>query len=137
MRSASSFTFEPLFIVLGIAALVAYARAWRREQAGVWHAVAFGAGIVLIVAALNSPLETIAIDYLVLFHLLQNVIIADWAPPLLILGLSPLTDQKIAGVVMMVEQVATVGLAFVLLLLASRREQRVRLEGPATHQPVV
>ena len=32
MRSASSFTFEPLFIVLGIAALVAYVRAWRREQ---------------------------------------------------------------------------------------------------------
>ena len=83
MRSASSFTFEPLFVVLGIAALVAYARAWRREGAGVWHALAFGGGVVLIVAALNSPLETIAIDYLVLFHLLQNVIIADWAPPLL------------------------------------------------------
>ena len=35
-------------------------------------------------AALNSPLETIAVDYLVLFHLLQNVIISDWAPPLLL-----------------------------------------------------
>ena len=34
MRSASSFTFEPLFVVLGIAALVAYARAWRRERRG-------------------------------------------------------------------------------------------------------
>ena len=38
---------------------------------------------------------------------------------------------------MMVEQIATLGLAFVLLLRASRREQRVRLEVPATHQPVV
>ena len=97
MRSASSFTFEPLFVVLGIAALVAYARAWRRERAGVWHALAFGGGVVLIVAALNSPLETIAIDYLVLFHLLQNVIIADWAPPLLILGLTPAMRGAIAA----------------------------------------
>ena len=47
---------------------------------------AFCAGVLLIVLALNSPLETIAVDYLVLFHLLQNVIISDWAPPLLILG---------------------------------------------------
>ena len=97
MRSASSFTFEPLFVVLGIAALVAYGRAWRREGAGIWHALAFGGGVVLIVAALNSPLETIAIDYLVLFHLLQNVIIADWAPPLLILGLTPAMRRAIAA----------------------------------------
>ena len=97
MRPASSFTFEPLFVVLGIAALVAYLRAWRREGAGIWPAVAFGAGVVLIVAALNSPLETIAIDYLVLFHLLQNVIIADWAPPLLILGLTPAMRGAIAA----------------------------------------
>ena len=40
-----------------------------------------------------------------------------------LLGLSPLTDQKLAGVVMMVEQVATVGLAFVLLLRAAQRRR--------------
>ena len=33
MRSAWSFTFEPLFAVLGAVALVAYVRAWRREGA--------------------------------------------------------------------------------------------------------
>jgi len=43
--------------------------------------------------------------------------------PRRLLGVSPLTDQKLAGVVMMTEQIATVGLAFVLLLLASRRER--------------
>ena len=36
--------------------------------------------------------------------------------PVRLLGLSPLTDQKLAGVVMMIEQIATVGVAFVLLL---------------------
>ena len=50
-----------------------------------------------IVLALNSPLETIAVDYLVLFHLLQNVIISDWAPPLLILGLTPTMRSAIAA----------------------------------------
>jgi len=57
--------------------------------------------------------------------------------PVRLLGLSPLTDQKLAGVVMMVEQILTVGLAFVLLLRASRREQRVPHDVSATHQPVV
>lgn len=36
-------------------------------------------------------------------------------------GLSPLADQKLAGVVMMAEQALTLGTALVLLLLAARR----------------
>jgi putative membrane protein len=38
-----------------------------------------------------------------------------------LLGISALTDQKLAGVVMMVEQAATLGLAFVLLVTEARR----------------
>ncbi len=40
-------------------------------------------------------------------------------------GLSPLTDQKLAGVVMMVEQALTLGVALVLLVRAARRAQRL------------
>jgi cytochrome c oxidase assembly factor CtaG len=50
---------------------------------------AFAAGLILIAIALLSPLEHIAISSLLSFHLLQNVILADWAPPLLVLGLTP------------------------------------------------
>jgi cytochrome c oxidase assembly factor CtaG len=50
--------------------------------------------------------------------------------PVRLLGLSPLTDQKIAGVVMMVEQVLTVGLAFVLLLRANHRRRAELLALP-------
>jgi putative membrane protein len=50
---------------------------------------AFAAGLALIAVALLSPLEHIALTSLLSFHLLQNVILADWAPPLLVLGLSP------------------------------------------------
>jgi cytochrome c oxidase assembly factor CtaG len=65
-------------------------RAWRRrgtETPGL-RIAAFAAGLVLIAVALLSPLEHIALTSLLSFHLLQNVILADWAPPLLVLGLS-------------------------------------------------
>ncbi len=41
-------------------------------------------------------------------------------------GLSPLTDQKLAGVVMMVEQALTLGVAIVVLVLAARRGRQPR-----------
>ena len=92
MTSPYSFSFEPLFLVLGLAAAVLYARArphgWRR-----W---AFAAGVALVVVPLNSPLETIAVTRLLLMHLLQNVLTADWAPLLLILGLTPALRAEIA-----------------------------------------
>jgi putative membrane protein len=88
MPSPWSFTFEPLFLALGAGAVVLYVRAWRRSPGTRWRAWCFGAGIAIVVSALNSPLGTIAIEYLVLFHLLQNVMIGDWAPPLLLIGLT-------------------------------------------------
>ncbi len=52
-----------------------------------------------------------------------------------LLGLSPIVDQRLAGLVMMVEQVGTIGLAFVLLQRAARREKallEIRAQQPAT-----
>ena len=68
-----SVSFEPLYLALAVFALVLYVRAWRQSPGRPWRAVSFGAGLLLVVAALNSPLGTIATEYLVLFHLLQNV----------------------------------------------------------------
>jgi cytochrome c oxidase assembly factor CtaG len=97
MRSPWSFTFEPLFVLLAAGALWSYVRAWRRERPGYGRLATFAAGITMIVLALDSPLETIATDYLVLFHLLQNVIISDWAPPLLVIGLTPAMRAAVAA----------------------------------------
>lgn len=87
------FGFEPLFLVLAAGAVVAYVRAFRAAPAGerpgrgrVW---VFGLGVALVALPLNSPLETLSAHYLLLIHLLQNALIADWGPPLMILGLSP------------------------------------------------
>jgi putative membrane protein len=90
-----SFSFEPLFLALGAVAAVAYWLEARRDPPG-WRALPFAAGLLLVVGALNSPLETIAANYLLLIHLLQNVMIADWAPPLLLLGLTPAMRATIA-----------------------------------------
>src|SRR6478672_829789 len=97
MPSPWSVTFEPLFVALGAAAVVLYVRAWRGTPGPAWRAWCFGAGIALVVLALNSPLGTIAIEYLVLFHLLQNVMISDWAPPLLLIGLTPAMRSGLAA----------------------------------------
>jgi len=45
-------------------------------------------------------------------------------------GLSPLTDQKLAGLVMMVEQAATLGVAIVILLRLARRAKTTRHVAP-------
>jgi cytochrome c oxidase assembly factor CtaG len=90
---ASSFTFEPLFIVLAVVAALLYARYVR--DAGTGRRVLFGLGLACIVVPLNSPLETIAVHYLLLAHLAQNAISADIAPPLLILGLTPLAREAL------------------------------------------
>ena len=96
MPSPWAIRLEPAFVVLAAVAAVLYVRAWRREPGPAWRAWCFAAGIALIVGALNSPLGTIAIEYLVLFHLLQNVMISDWAPPLVLIGLTPAMRAAVA-----------------------------------------
>jgi cytochrome c oxidase assembly factor CtaG len=87
--SATSFSFEPAFLVLPAAAAGGYWRAARADPPARWRAASFGTGAFLIAAGLDSPLETIASHYLLLMHLLQNALIADVAPLLLLLGLTP------------------------------------------------
>jgi cytochrome c oxidase assembly factor CtaG len=92
VTSPYSFSFEPLFLALALVAAVAYARARPHG----WRVWAFAVGLALVVVPVNSPLETIAVKRLLLMHLLQNVMIADWAPPLLILGLTGAMQARIA-----------------------------------------
>jgi putative membrane protein len=93
---ASSFSFEPLFLALAVVAGALYWRAARQDRPPVWRIAVFALGLLLVAGALNSPLETLAAHYLLLMHLLQNVMIADWAPPLLVLGLTPGMRESVA-----------------------------------------
>jgi cytochrome c oxidase assembly factor CtaG len=94
--SPTDFTFEPLFLVLAAAATAAYVRAARGDRPGRRRAACFGSGVFLVAASLNSPLETIAARYLLLFHLLQNALVADVAPLLVLLGLTPAMRAALA-----------------------------------------
>jgi putative membrane protein len=49
----------------------------------------FAASQLLVLAVMLTPLATIALHYVLWAHLLQNVVIAEWAPALAVLGLAP------------------------------------------------
>jgi putative membrane protein len=84
-----SWSWDPdaLFLVPALGA--AYALALRRYPASTSRIVAFFAGLVLLLAVLITPVDTIALHYLLSAHLLQNVVLAEWAPLLCVLGLPP------------------------------------------------
>ena len=58
----------------------------------------FSAGTVLALAALVGPLHDLQFELLTA-HLLQNVVLAEWAPALLVLGLPPELGRRLAELV--------------------------------------
>src|SRR5919204_2759117 len=75
---------------------LAYLVALRRLPAPRPRIAAFFAGQLLILAVFLTPVETIALHYLLTMHLLQNVVLAEWAPALFVAGLSPALAVRLA-----------------------------------------
>jgi len=74
---------------------LAYALRFRRARleagprgASAWRALAFGAGILVLLLATVTPLDRLGEDYLFSAHMLQHVLLGDLAPLLLLLGLT-------------------------------------------------
>lgn len=86
--SPTDFSWEPAFIVLAVAAAGTYWWAARNARPSRWRLASFAAGLFLVAAPLNSPMETIAAKRLLLIHLVQNALIADIAPLLILVGLT-------------------------------------------------
>jgi putative membrane protein len=87
---ADPLVLVPLALFAGIYAW-RFAQARREEGgrgAGALQAVAFGAGMLVLVAALVSPLDGLGEDYLFSAHMVQHVLLGDLAPLLILLGLS-------------------------------------------------
>jgi cytochrome c oxidase assembly factor CtaG len=70
-------------------AVVARSYARRGDPVPRLRIAAFACGLAMIGLALFSPIEHLALTSMLSFHLLQNVMLADWAPPLLVAGLTP------------------------------------------------
>ena len=85
--SSWSWNVEALVAIPAMTA--AYVLALRRYPAPRWRVVCFAAAAVLLLAVTITPLETIALEYLLSIHLLQNVVLAEWAPALLVLAFPP------------------------------------------------
>src|SRR5215204_92969 len=83
-------------MLLVIAAIVAvYLLAQRRWPSDARRRVAFDLGILLLLAVYVTPLHTIALNFLLCIHLLQNVVTAEWAPGLIVLGISPALAREL------------------------------------------
>jgi putative membrane protein len=93
MAPDASWSFNPA--VLAGAALTAgvYGARWRRTRRGASGAApirrlaSFAAGMAIVLAALVSPIDSLATNVLTM-HMVQHVLLLDLAPILIILGLT-------------------------------------------------
>jgi putative membrane protein len=65
-----------------------YLFALGRAGAPRWRIACFAGALVLLAIAFWTPLHHLGLHYLLTAHLLQNVILAEWAPLLVVLGIS-------------------------------------------------
>ncbi len=89
-----SWNLEALLLVPVLTA--GYALTLRHYPTPWWRVACFLSAMALILAVTITPLETIAMNYLLVVHLLQNVVLAEWAPLLAVLGLAPALAAEIA-----------------------------------------
>jgi putative membrane protein len=82
-----AWTWNEETLVLVPALAVGYGIWVKQLGAERWRIACFALAALLILAFGVSPLHEISIRYLLWIHLLQNVVLAEWAPFLLVLSL--------------------------------------------------
>ncbi len=97
MRADLSWSVEPQVLIPSAILLYLYVRRWlavRRSgspraaaDAPLWRLCSFCAGVLVTVAALVSPIDSLA-DQLFSAHMVQHILLLDLAPILAILGLT-------------------------------------------------
>ena len=81
-----------------IALLVAgYVYGVRRDAPPRWRTACFALAIGLLLVTAVTPLDALSYHLLVA-HLLQNVVLAEWAPALLVLGVPPALATRLTRV---------------------------------------
>jgi len=81
-------------VVLGLG--VTYVLTLRPHPAPAWRIACFLAALILLLVVSVTPVHTLAMHYLLTVHLLQNVVLAEWAPLLVVLGITPALAAAIA-----------------------------------------
>ena len=84
--------------MLAVAALVAaYLYGTRHERVSRLRLASFLAGALVLAAAAVTPLDALSF-HLLSAHLLQNVVLAEWAPALVVFGIPPGLAGRIARI---------------------------------------
>src|SRR5437879_1563950 len=73
-----------------------YALVARAEPPGRFRVAAAFAALTLILAAFATELQRLALHTFLWAHLLQNVVLAEWAPALLVLAIPPVLGRRAA-----------------------------------------
>ena len=69
-----------------------------RGRASPRRVAAFIAGLALILLVFVTPVQAMALHYLLSAHLLQNVVLAEWAPALCVVGIPPAVAAAFARI---------------------------------------
>ena len=91
-----AWSWNPEALLLVPLLTAGYLLAVRRHPAPWWRIACFLTAMGLLLAVTITPLETLALNYLLLVHLLQNVVLAEWAPFLVVIGLPPALAAALA-----------------------------------------
>jgi len=83
-----------VLVILGLG--LAYGLAIRRYPAPAWRIGCFVGAVVLLVVVTVTPVHTLGMHYLLTMHLLQNVVLAEWAPLFVVLAFPPALAARIA-----------------------------------------
>jgi putative membrane protein len=91
------YSWHPDWGVLLVLAAISGVYLWAQKQspAESLRRFAFELGLILLLVVYITPLHTIALDYLLSVHLLQNVVTAEWAPGLVVFGVAPALAREI------------------------------------------
>ena len=79
---------------------LAYGAATRRDPPGGLRVAAAVAGLSLVFFAFATELQPLALHTFLWAHLLQNVVLAEWAPALLVLAIPPKLAARLRGFVL-------------------------------------
>lgn len=106
----TSFSLAPGPIVIVVLLVGVYVRRWRQVRrtsgprgAGFTQLAAWLGGVGCIAVALISPIDTLA-DQVFAMHMVQHVLLLDFAPILLIVGLSKVLLRPVARKVLDLER---------------------------------
>jgi cytochrome c oxidase assembly factor CtaG len=82
-----AWSWNPEVLTIVPALTIGYLWAIRRFPASRWQIASYLTSMALVLAVSITPIDTIALHYLLSVHLIQNVVLAEWAPLLFVLGI--------------------------------------------------